>query len=64
MLWRFICRNFPEQMDEKTKKQWKSFCAGRILFPPGKMINDFDFFKRKIQENMNSREIGSREKLS
>ncbi len=63
MLWRFICRNFPEQMDEKTKKQWKSFCAGRILFPPGKMINDFDFFKRKIQENMNSREIGSREKI-
>ncbi len=63
MFWRFRCRNFPEQMDEKTEKQWKSFCAGRILFPPGKMINDFDFFRRKIRENMASRDIGSREKV-
>ncbi len=63
MFWRFRCRNFPEQMDEETKKQWKSFCAGRILFPPGKMINDFDFFKRKIRENMLNRDLGSREKV-
>lgn len=63
LLWRFICRNFPEQMDKKTEKQWKSFCAGRILFPPGKMINDFDFFKRKIKENMADREITGREKV-
>ncbi len=63
MFWRFKCRNFPEKMDEKTAKEWKSFCAGRILSPPGKMINDFDFFKRKIRENMERRDIGSREKV-
>ncbi len=63
MFWRFICRNFPSGLNEKTKKEWKSFCAGRILSPPGKMINDFDFFKRKIKENMESKEVGSREKV-
>ncbi len=63
MLWRFTCRNFPEYMDKKTKQQWKSFCAGRILFPPGKMINDYDFFRRKIRENMANRDRGSREKI-
>lgn len=62
MFWRFVCRNFPENLNEKNRREWRSFCAGRILSPPGKMINDFDFFKRKIRENMESRDVGSREK--
>ncbi len=63
MFWRFVCRNFPENLNEKNRREWRSFCAGRILSPPGKMINDFDFFKRKIRENMESRDVGSREKI-
>ncbi|NCC58893.1 MAG: hypothetical protein EOM17_14925, partial [Synergistales bacterium] len=35
MLWRFICRNYPEVLEGEDLKRWKSFAAGRILFPPG-----------------------------
>lgn len=50
LAWRFTCRNYPEALDEGEKKRWKSFCAGRVLFPPERLINDFAFYKRKIRE--------------
>lgn len=50
LAWRFVCRNFPESLDEQERKRWKSFCAGRLLFPPERLINDFPFFKRKLAE--------------
>lgn len=50
LAWRFVCRNYPEALNEEEGKKWKSFCAGRLLFPPERLINDFSFFKRKIRE--------------
>ena len=52
LFWRYKCRNYPEHMDDTTIKKWKSFCAGRVLFPPEKLINDYHFFRRKIEENL------------
>ncbi|WP_020614099.1 exodeoxyribonuclease I [Sediminispirochaeta bajacaliforniensis] len=50
LAWRFVCRNHSEILDENERKKWKSFCAGRLLFPPERLINDFAFFKRKVKE--------------
>ena len=61
LFWRYKCRNYPEYMDNKTIKKWKSFCAGRVLFPPGKLINDYHFFRRKIEENLKDNDLNGRE---
>ena len=63
LLWRYKCRNYPEYMDTETRKKWKSFCAGRLLLPPGKLINDYHFFRRKIEENLMDNTIDSRKKV-
>ncbi len=63
LLWRYKCRNYPEYMDSTTLKKWKSFCAGRVLFPPEKLINDYHFFRRKIEENLKDNEIDNRQKV-
>ena len=38
-------------------KKWKNFCAGRLLLPPAKLINDYHFFRRKIKENLQDNEV-------
>ncbi|MFO7849872.1 MAG: exodeoxyribonuclease I [Spirochaetia bacterium] len=63
LVWRMVCRNFPESLDGETRKEWRSFCAGRLLFPPERMINDFHFFTRKIAEYSESRDSSPRDKL-
>ncbi|MFP4266560.1 MAG: exodeoxyribonuclease I [Spirochaetaceae bacterium] len=63
LVWRMVCRNYPETLDAQTQKEWRSFCAGRLLFPPERMINDFHFFTRKIAEYSQSRESSPRDKL-
>lgn len=50
LAWRFVCRNFPEALNDAERRKWKSFCAGRLLFPPERLINDFAFFRRKVKE--------------
>ncbi len=63
MFWRYKCRNYPEYMDKDTRKKWKSFCAGRVMFPPEKLINDYHFFRRKIEENLKDNELTSTQKV-
>ncbi len=63
LIWRLVCRNYPESLDEESRKQWRSFCAGRLLFPPERIINDFHFFTRKIDEYSTSSETTPRDKL-
>ena len=63
LLWRMVCRNYPDSLDETTGREWRSFCASRLLFPPDRMINDFHFYTRKIREYSESRETSPREQL-
>ncbi len=63
LFWRYKCRNYPEYMDNNTIKKWKSFCAGRVLFPPGKLINDYHFFRRKIEENLKDNDLDGSQKI-
>ena len=63
LFWRYKCRNYPDYMDKTTLKQWKSYCAGRLLLPPGKLINDYHFFRRKVEENLKDNEIDSNQKI-
>ncbi|MEA1910075.1 MAG: exodeoxyribonuclease I [Spirochaetota bacterium] len=63
LLWRYKCRNYPEYMNQETNNKWKSFCAGRLLLPPGKLINDYHFFRRKVKENLTDNEIESSQKI-
>lgn len=62
MLWRMTARNFPETLDEEQRRRWNRQTATRILFPPGDVLVDFDFFKRKIKEKAQSPEIDPRGK--
>ncbi len=53
MLWRHVCRNYPEVLDEENSAKWKQFAAARILNPPCDAINDIFFVERKIAEKLN-----------
>ncbi len=63
LLWRMVCRNYPESLEAEEREQWRSYCAGRLLFPPERMINDFHFFTRKIRERGQSSAVSPRDKL-
>lgn len=62
MVWRFVCRNYPQVLDQEQLKRWKSFCASRLLVPPGR-ISDFNFYMRKIQEHLANKEISAEDKV-
>ena len=52
LAWRFVCRNFSEALDEDERGRWHSFCAGRLLMPPGGRLVNRDFYRRKIEEHL------------
>ncbi len=60
MLMRHVARNWPEVLTEEQKRRWKSFCASRILSPPGNVMINWEFYQRKIKENMASTEVDPR----
>jgi len=62
MLWRYLCRNWPESLDDEQRARWKSFCAERLYNPPGKTIVNLQFFARKVAERMESKETDPKEK--
>ena len=57
MLFRHVARNWPQVLSVEEKARWKSFCASRILSPPGGVMINWDFYNRKIKEKMESTEI-------
>lgn len=57
MLMRHVARNWPEVLTEDQARKWKSFCASRILSPPGGVKISWEFYQRKIKENMASTDI-------
>ena len=62
MVWRYVCRNYPEVLNENELQRWKSFCASRLLVPPGR-ISDYNFFMRKVNEHLQNKNIDSSDKL-
>lgn len=63
MLWRYIARNYPDVLDEKDLEKWKSFCASRLLFPPGDIMISYQFYTRKIAEKAASKEMSAEDKI-
>ena len=62
MLWRYICRNWPETLDAEQQGRWKSFCAQRLIQPPGDTPVTLEFYARKIAERMASKETEPKDK--
>ncbi|OQY40548.1 MAG: exodeoxyribonuclease I [Spirochaetaceae bacterium 4572_7] len=63
MLWRFVCRNYPEVLPTKELERWKSFCASRTLYPPVKDGLDFKTVLEQLDQTMNSKEVSNRDKI-
>ncbi|MDD3162677.1 MAG: exodeoxyribonuclease I [Sphaerochaetaceae bacterium] len=57
MLWRHVCRNYPETLDPDNMRKWKSFCSSRLLCPPGEIQCDLQFYERKVAERLASNEV-------
>ncbi|MFA6776392.1 MAG: exodeoxyribonuclease I [Sphaerochaetaceae bacterium] len=62
MVFRHVCRNWPEALTDTQKLRWKSFCANRLLNPPGGVAIDWNFFNRKIDERLESTETEAKQK--
>jgi exodeoxyribonuclease-1 len=62
LLWRYRCRNYAESLSTEEAAAWRSFCAGRILFPPIEGVSDFAFASRKVREHAGRRDLAPRQK--
>lgn len=63
MLWRFICRNYPEQFDKEERDKWKSFCASRTLCPPITDAWDFGKAEKKLKQLMENKTLNPGDKV-
>ena len=62
LLFRQVGRNWPEVLDSAQAARWKSFCANRLLNPPGSIKMNLSFYTRKIEERLESVETEAGEK--
>ncbi len=62
LLFRQVGRNWPEVLDGEQQLRWKSFCANRLLNPPGAIKMNLAFYTRKIEERLQSVETEAGEK--
>ncbi|MCR5760842.1 MAG: exodeoxyribonuclease I [Sphaerochaetaceae bacterium] len=52
MLFRHVCRNYPELLNDEQMKKWKAFSSERLLSPPGGNINIYlteEVLEREIE---------------
>lgn len=63
LLFRHVARNWSEVLTESQKTKWRSFCANRTLNPPGTIKINWNFYKRKIEENLESISVSAEDKL-
>jgi exodeoxyribonuclease-1 len=42
LIWRYICRNWPETLTGNDKDKWKMFCLERLSTPPNDIIPDLE----------------------
>jgi len=47
---RYLGRNYPELLDEKSYNEWRRYCANRLTFPPASEALSFSDFRAKIGE--------------
>ncbi len=62
MLRRYIGRNWPEVLDEKEKRKWRSFCASRILFPAIPDASDLGEYRKRLAAWKESDELAAEKK--
>lgn len=60
---RFVWRNFEDLLSPESMRKWRSFCASRILMPPGDDVSDFAFFSRKIDEHLARSDLDGQAKV-
>ncbi len=60
---RFLGRNFRNMLDDKEKDKWKSFCAGRILFPPDASLLSIGEYDKKMKQLTESMELSAGNKV-
>lgn len=63
MLWRFVCRNSPEVLNQKELDKWKNFCAGRTLCPPNPQALDINSMINKLEQTMGNKEVSNSDKI-
>jgi len=64
MLRRFRGRNLPETLDRAETAKWKSYCAGRILFPPAEDALDMGKYRKVIATLRESRSLAPAQKVT
>jgi len=62
MLWRHVCRNWPEALTPEQMAKWKEFSIQRLLCPNGNPINDIFFTRRKAEEKLRDPSITERDR--
>jgi len=62
MLFRHVARNYPEVLTVSQRKQYKEFCANRLVSPPGPTLCNLSFFERKVKEKLESTELSENDK--
>ena len=61
MLWRFLGRNYPHDLPPAVLERWKSYCAGRLLFPPVENVNSISDYKKEIEERRKDASVSARD---
>lgn len=63
MLLRYVARNWPEHLDDATRRRWLSHCAGRLLAPEYEKALDFETYRRRIAHRMSRSDVGPNDKV-
>lgn len=56
MFWRFICRNYPDSLTKEELEKWRSFCATRVLYPPGEELIDINRVEKELNSILSSKD--------
>ncbi len=62
MLRRFFARNFPETLSREEARRWRSFCAGRLQFPPVEGAADLGSYAKFVEQRLASPSLPARDK--
>lgn len=62
MLYRHVCRNYPEVVTGEALTKWKNFSVSRLVSPPVDAINDIFFVENKINEKLNDPQLSEHDK--
>lgn len=62
MVARYVARNWPRTLDEKTLAQWKRKSLDRLSSPPGGVLMCFDYYERKIADHLQDADMTDKKK--